>query len=129
MPVSSVTATITLSEICFPDVTGKTIQAWLQVNFTPGTYTTGGLLMGLLAYADSRTVDFNGFLRASVWGEDVITSTVGGYNYHYSPVGDLLQIVNATTGLELASGAAIPVQVLSDIVLCLAVWNRTTVLG
>jgi hypothetical protein len=129
MPVSSATSAISLSEICFPDITGKTIQAWLQVNFTAGSYTTGGLLMGLLAYADSRTVDFNGFLRASVWGEDVLTATVGGYTYHYSPVGDLLQIVNATTGLELASGAAIPVQVLSDIVLCLAVWNRTTVLG
>lgn len=129
MPVSSVVATISLTEICHPDITGKTLQSWMQVNFTQGSYTTGGLLMGLLAWADQRTVDFNGFLRASVWGEDVITSTTGGFLYHYSPVGDLLQIVNATTGLELASGAAIPVQVLSDIVLCLAVWNRTTVLG
>jgi hypothetical protein len=128
--MSSVISTITLSELCFPDITGKTIRAWLQVNFTPGTYTAGGLLMGLLAYADSRTIDFNGFLRASLWGEDVVTTTgPGGYVYHYSPVGDVLQIVSATTGLELASGAAIPVGVLSDIVLCLAVWNRTTVLG
>jgi hypothetical protein len=127
--MSSVTSVISLSTLCFPDITQSTIQAWLQVNFTPGTYTTGGLLMGLLAYADSRTIDFNGFLRASVWGEDVVTTTVGGFVYHYSPVGDVLQIVSATTGLELAGGSAIPAGVLSDIVLCLAVWNRTTVLG
>ena len=83
--------------------------------------------MGLLAYADTRTVDFNGFLRCSVFGEDVITATVGGYTYHYSPVGDVLQITFG--GVELASGAAIPAAVLNDTTLFLAVWNRTTVLG
>lgn len=125
--MSSVTSVITLSELCFPDITGKTIQAWGQVNFSVGSYTTGGLLMGLLAYADARTVDFNGFLRCSVFGEDVVTATVGGYAYHYSPVTDALQIT--LNGVELASGAAIPVAVLNDTVLFLAVWNRTTVLG
>jgi hypothetical protein len=125
--MSSVTSVITLSELCFPDITGKTIQAWGQVNFTAGTYTAGGLLMGLLQYADARTVDFNGFLRCSVFGEDVVTATVGGYDYHYSPVGDVLQIT--LNGVELASGAVIPAAVLNDTVLFLAVWNRTTVLG
>jgi hypothetical protein len=125
--MSSVTSVITLTVLNFPDITQSTIQAWLQVNFSAGSYTTGGLLMGLLAFADSKTVDFNGFLRASVWGEDVVTATVGGYAYHYSPVGDTLQIL--LNGVELASGAAIPAAVLNDIVLCLAVWNRTTVLG
>jgi hypothetical protein len=125
--MSSVLSTISLSELTFPDITQKTIQAWGQVNFTSGTYTTGGLTMGLLAYADARTVDFNGFLRCSVWGEDVVTSTVGGYSYHYSPVGDVLQIL--LNGVELANGASIPAAVLNDTVLFLAVWNRTTVLG
>jgi hypothetical protein len=125
--MSSVTSTITLSELCFPDITGKTIQAWGQVNFTAGTYPAGGLLMGLLQYADARTVDFNGFLRCSVFGEDVVTATVGGYDYHYSPVGDVLQIT--LNGVELATGAVIPAAVLNDQVLFLAVWNRTTVLG
>ena len=87
----------------------------------------GGLVMGLIAYADARTVDFQGFLRCSVFGEDVITSTVGGYGYHYSPVGDVLQITFG--GVELANGAALPSNVLLDTVLFLAVWNRTTVLG
>ena len=125
--MSSVVSVVSLSEICFPDITGKTIQAWGQVNFTPGSYVQGGLLMGLMAYADARTVDFNGFLRCSVFGEDVITPTVGGYEYHYSPVGDVLQITH--NGVELLTGAAIPAAVLADTLLFLAVWNRTTVLG
>jgi hypothetical protein len=126
--MASVTSTITLTEITFPDVTGKTIQAWGQVIFTPGSYTTGGLTMGLLAFADSRTVDFNGFLRCQVFGEDVVTATVGsGVGYHYSPVGDVLQIT--VGGVELANGAAIPVTVLNDTVLFEATWDRTTVRG
>lgn len=125
--MSSVTSTINLSTLCFPDITQSTIQAWGQVTFTPGTYVAGGLTMGLLSYADSRTVDFQGFLRCSVFGEDVVTASVGGYSFHYSPVGDVLQIT--FQGVELASGSAIPAAVLNDTVLFLAVWNRTTVLG
>jgi hypothetical protein len=126
--MSSVVSTITLSELCFPDITGKVLRAWGVVTFTSGTYTTGGLLMGLLLYLDARTVDFNGFLRCRVWGEDPVTATVGGYSYHYSPVGDVLQIFTAA-GVELASGAAIPAAVLSDLVMFEASVNRTTVLG
>jgi hypothetical protein len=84
--------------------------------------------MGLLQWADQRTVDFNGFLRCRVFGEDVVTATVGlGVVYHYSPVGDVLQII--VNGTELANGAAIPALVLNDTVLFEASWNRTTVLG
>ena len=126
--MASVISTITLSEICFPDITGKVIRGWGQVIFTPGSYTTGGLTMGLLQWLDARTVDFNGFLRCRVFGEDVITATTGlGVVYHYSPVTDALQIV--INGIELASGAAIPVTVLSDTVLFEVSVNRTTVLG
>jgi hypothetical protein len=125
--MSSVNSGIVLSELCFPDITGKTIRAWGQVNFTPGAYTLGGLIMGLLAYADARTIDFNGFLRCEVFGEDVVTANVGGYAYHYSPVGDVLQIT--LNGVELLPGAAIPAAVLNDTVLFMATWNRTTVLG
>jgi hypothetical protein len=125
--MSSVVSTITLTEVCFPDISGKTIRAWGQVNFSPGSYASGGLVMGLLQFADGRTVDFNGFLRCKVFGEDVVTASVGGYSYHYSPVGDVLQIF--LNGVELAPTAAIPPQVLNDTVLFLATWNRTTVLG
>ena len=83
--------------------------------------------MGLLAYADARTIDFNGFLRCEVFGEDVVTATVGGYTYHYSPVGDVLQIT--LNGVELLPGAAIPAAVLNDTVLFMATWDRTTVRG
>jgi hypothetical protein len=76
---------------------------------------------------DARTVDFNGFLRCEVFGEDVITATVGGYTYHYSPVGDVLQIT--LNGVELASGTAIPTAILNDTILFMATVNRTTVLG
>ena len=126
--MSSVTSTITLSELCFPDCTQKVIRGWGQVNFSSGTYTSGGLTMGLLAFLDARTVDFNGFLRCVVYGEDVVTASVGGYQYHYSPVGDVLQIITAA-GVELANGAAIPAQVLNDTVLFEVSVNRTTVLG
>lgn len=128
MPQSgSVTSAITLTELCFPDITGKTIRGWGLVTFSAGAYTTGGLSMGLLTFADSRTVDFNGFLRCQVWGEDVITNAIGGYSYHYSPTGDVLQIL--LNGTELTNGASIPAAVLNDTVLFEATWNRTNVLG
>jgi hypothetical protein len=125
--MSSVISAITLSTLCFPDITQSTIQAWGQVNFSAGSYVTGGLVMGLLQYADTRTVDFNGFLRCTVWGEDVVTASVGTYSYHYSPVGDILQLL--LNGVELANGAAIPAAVLNDVIMFKAVWNRTTTLG
>ena len=125
--MSSVISTITLTELCHPDITGKVLRSWGQVNFSAGTYTTGGLLMGLIQFLDARTVDFNGFLRCRVFGEDVITATVGNVTYHYSPVGDVLQIVIG--GVELANGAPIPSQVLLDVVLFESSVNRTTVLG
>ena len=84
--------------------------------------------MGLMAYADGKTIDFMGFLRCIVYGEDVVTSSVGGYSFHYSPVGDVLQIITSA-GVELANGASIPSQVLNDTILGEATWNRTTVLG
>jgi hypothetical protein len=121
--MSSVTSVITLTELCFPDITGKVIRGWGQVNFTPGTYTTGGLVMGLVAWADVRTVDVNGFLRCRVFGEDPVTANVGqGITYHYSPVGDVLQIFS--NGVEIANGASVPAQVLNDQVLFEGSWNR-----
>jgi hypothetical protein len=125
--MSSVISVVTLTELCFPDITGKTTGAWGIVSFAAGTYITGGLSMGLLAFADVRTVDVNGFLRCDVYGEDVITASVGGYSYHYSPVGDVLQIL--LNGVELANGAAIPAAALNDTVMFHAIWDRTTTRG
>jgi len=123
--MSSVTSQITLTEVCFPDITGKVQRAWGLITFSPGSYVTGGLVMGLMRFADDRTVDFNGFLRCRVWNEDVVTTL---YSYHYSPVGDVLQIFD-NTGAELASGSAIPALILADDTLFEASWDRTTVRG
>ena len=95
-------ATITLTEITFPDITGKTIKAWGQVVVSPGVYAKGGLPMGLLLFADARSVDFNGFLRCDVWDEEQQTTL---YDYHYNPTNDTLQIFLA--GVEYPNGAVI----------------------
>jgi hypothetical protein len=125
--MSSVVSTVTLTELTFPDITGKTIKGWGTVSFSSGTYTSGGLTMGLINWLDARTVDFNSFLRCDVWGEDPVTASVGN-KYHYSPVGDLLQIFTYA-GVELANGAAIPASVLNDVVMFEVTVDRTTVRG
>ena len=93
--------------------------------------------MGLIEFADERTVDFNGFLRCDVWNEEVVTTL---YQYHYSPVGDVLQVFTAA-GVELASGTAFPIvetavdpdkpvtQTETDLLMFEASWDRTTVRG
>jgi hypothetical protein len=124
--VGSVTSYAILSEICHPDCTGKTLRSWGLVTFVAGQYTTGGIAMGLMQYLDVRTVDFNGFLKCDVWGEEPVASAL--YEYHYSPVGDVLQIFNAN-GTELTSGTALPALVLNDIVLFECTVDRTTVRG
>jgi hypothetical protein len=103
---ASVNASLTLIEVCHPDITQKVLRSWGQVLVTPGGYITGGLPMGLMVYLDSRTVDFNGYLRCEVWDEEV--QTAGLARYHYNPVTDTLQIFTPA-GVELASGVAVPV--------------------
>ena len=100
----SAQSTITLTEVTFPDVTGRTIKAWGQVVMTAGQYITNGLPMGLLAFADARTIDFNGFLRCDVWDEEKVSTL---YQYKYNPVQDSLQIF--LSGTELPAGTAVPV--------------------
>ena len=100
----SAQSTITLTEVTFPDVTGRTIKAWGQVVMTAGQYITNGLPMGLLAFADARTIDFNGFLRCDVWDEEKVSTL---YQYKYNPVQDSLQIF--LSGTELPAGTEVPV--------------------
>src|SRR6185295_6552041 len=119
---------ITYTELCFPDITGKTIRAHVLVTFTGGAYVSGGIPANLLKFADVRTVDFNGFLRAEFYGENPYNqvSGVGAYTFYYSPVTDTLQIFRTTTGVELTAGAALPAGILSDTVLAEITWDRTT---
>ena len=127
---SSTTATIGLSgltEICFPDITGKVIRAWGLVTISPGGYTVGGIPFGLMAFLDVRTVDFNAFLKCDVYGEAPLNSTTSGIEYHYSPVNDSLQITYL--GTELLAGQTIPAAVLLDTLLFEAWVDRTSVRG
>ena len=138
--MASRTATIQLQEFTFPDITGRTIGIWGQIVITAGTYQTGGLAMGLLQFADARTVDFNGFLQCEVWDEEPLTSS-NGYTYWYSPVTDTLQIIVNSTGLELANNTVIPItdpsvnvdsapfETQNDLLLFHATFDRTVVRG
>ena len=124
--MSSVVSQITLTELTFPDITGKTIKGWGTVSFSAGTYLVGGLSMGLLLFADQRTVDFNGFLVCRVVGDNPTTpGTV--YSYRYSPVGDVLQVY--LNGTELTAGTTLPAAVTGDTVVFEATFDRTTVRG
>src|ERR1700677_3976581 len=130
--MSSVTGSVSLSILDFPDITGATIKAWLLVTINSGTYLTGGIPMGLVAFADANTVDFHGFLACRVNSEEpYVVGTSGEYEYTYSPVTDTLQIFGPGSGGpgnggELAAGA-IPAEILGDSIVAEALGNRTTV--
>ena len=127
--MSSVTSTITLSELCFPDITGRTIKAWAQLTFSAGTYLAGGLAVGLLLFADARTVDFNGFLQCNIGNETLLGPGAKDYTFRYIPSTDTLQIIDNTTGLEIVGGVTVPSVVLNSTYILEATWNRTTTLG
>jgi hypothetical protein len=116
-----------LSELCFPDITGKAIRAWGLVTIIPGGYTVGGIPFGLFNFLDVRTVDVNAFLKCDVYGEEPLNATTAGITYHYSPQNDSLQIF--FLGVEFAALQTIPAGILADILLFEATVDRTTVRG
>lgn len=119
---------VTLIPITFPDFSSKVIRAYLQVVFSVGSlYVTGGVYMGLIPFADSVTVDANGFLKATVQGEQPVAAGGVVYTFRYSPIGDILQIFG--NGVELPTGSNIPSQILADTLICTAEWDRTTTRG
>lgn len=125
---SSSKATATLTELCFPDITGKTIRAWLIINVIPGGYTTGGIPLGLFTYLDSVTVDVNGFLALEIQGEESVNAIgSASYTYRYIPSTDTLQIFN--NFVELSNNQTVPLAVIADVLVALATVNRTNVLG
>jgi hypothetical protein len=95
-------ATISLVELTFPDCSQKTIGMFGQVVMSNGTYVTGGIPMGLILFADARTVDYNGFLYCNVWDEEAVSSLL---TYKYSPVNDVLQIFQGNT--EYPNGVSV----------------------
>lgn len=116
-----------LSEICFPDITGRAIRAWGLVTISPGGYTVGGIPFGLFNFLDVRTVDVNAFLKCDVYGENPLNATTAGITYHYSPQKDALQVF--FLGVEFASLQTIPSAILADVLLFEATVDRTSVRG
>jgi hypothetical protein len=117
-----------LSELCFPDITGKSIRAWGLVTITPGGYAVGGIPMGLMNFLDVRTVDFFGLLSAEVYGEEPYGAVVlPGYTYHYSPQNDGLQIFYG--GVELLANQTVGAGVLADVLLFEVQVDRTSTRG
>ena len=125
--MSDIIAGVSLSILDFPDITSSTTKFWLSVALGYGlNYTTGGIPFGLIALADSKTVNFDGFLRCDVFDEAAAGATV--YTFRYVAATDTLQIFS--NGSELSNGAVLPTALLTDSsIVAEATFNRTEMLG
>ena len=125
--MSDIIAGVSLSILDFPDITSSTTKFWLSVALGYGlNYTTGGIPFGLIALADSKTVNFDGFLRCDVFDEAAAGATV--YTFRYVPATDTLQIFG--NGTELSNGAVLPTALMTDSsIVAEATFNRTEMLG
>ena len=125
--MSDLIAGVSLSILDFPDITSSTTKFWLSVALGYGlNYTTGGIPFGLIALADSKTVNFDGFLRCDVFDEAAAGATV--YTFRYVAATDTLQIFS--NGTELSNGAVLPTALLTDSsIVAEATFNRTEMLG
>ena len=122
---------ITYTELCFPDCRQKSIAGWFLATFSGASYPLGGIPANIMKLLDVRTVDFNGELKVTFYGENPYNATtgVGTYRFIYSPVTDTLQLVSYITGLEVAAGAALPTGVSTDTILVEVEVDRTSTRG
>lgn len=129
--MSDIIAGVSLSILDFPDITSSTTKFWLSVALGYGlNYTTGGIPFGLIALADSKTVNFDGFLRCDVFDEAAAGAVF--YTFRYVPATDTLQIFQNSGGstTELSNGAVLPTALLTDSsIVAEATFNRTEMLG
>lgn len=122
-------ATVTPTVICGPTFDSKTVQLWGQLTFGGSDfYETGGIPVGLVALANSLTIDTSAgqFLQCEIWGEDTIFTASfeqGGYTYHYAYPADVVQI-STPAGVELTNSQLLPAAVLNDVVMFHATWIR-----
>jgi hypothetical protein len=125
--MSNIVPGVSLSVLCFPDVSSSTSRIWGTVTLGYGlNYTTGGIPFGLLKLADSLTVNADGFLRCEVFDEAAAGATL--YTFRYVVATDTLQIFS--NGTELSNGAVLPTAILTDSsILFEATYNRTEMLG
>lgn len=110
-------------------IDSKTITAWLQVAFSAGYYTVGGIPAGLQAYLGSLTVNTTEPLWIDIRSEEPVTASlnIGGFAYKYNPLNDSIQIFDGgypSPSTELTASQAIPVGVLNDVIICKATYNR-----
>lgn len=125
--MSSLVPTVTIANLLQgTDISSRTLTLWLQLVFSAGYYTVGGVPAGVATYAGSQTVDAAAFLQSFIQGEDPQTTSpaVGGYRYKYNPTNDTIQIFLLSNGVELGASAAIPAEVLNDVIVGQFVYNR-----
>ena len=98
------------------DITSKTISLWLQVAFSAGYYTVGGVPAGLQAYVGTWSVNDSQYLWSEFKSEEPFTTSlgIGGFNYRYNPTNDTFQIFDGPVQAsnELTASQAIPAGVL-----------------
>jgi len=106
----------------------KTITVYLQLAFSAGFYTVGGVAAGLASYVNSLTINTSQFLWGEIKSEEPWTTSlgIGGFTYRYNPLNDTIQIFDgpASTGNELTASQAIPAGVLNDIIVGRFTYNR-----
>lgn len=107
-----------------PTIDRLTITLWLQLAFSAGYYTVGGVPSGLAAFAGTQTIDSAPFLASRIDSEATTSSSpaVAGYTYKYIPSTDKIQIF--LNGSELTASQAIPANVLNDIIVGQFIWVR-----
>jgi len=122
--------TVTLAPLTLgPSIDSRTITLWLQVQFSAGYYTVGGVPAGLAAYASTQTIDNVNFLACYFSSESATTTdgsslpVTGGITYKYIPSTDKIQMFTAN-GLEFTASEAIPHAVLFDTIVAQVVYVR-----
>lgn len=109
-------------------IDSKTITAYLQLAFSAGFYTVGGVPAGLAAYMNSLTVNTTEFLWGEIKSEEPFTTSlgIGGYTYRYNPLNDTIQIFDGPqqASNELTASQAIPAGVLNDVIVGRFTYNR-----
>lgn len=122
--------TVTLAQLTLgPSIDSRTITLWLQVAFSAGYYTVGGVPSGIAAFADANGINANQFL-ACYFSSEVATTgdgsslpVSGGITYKYVPSTDKIQMFTSN-GVELTASEAIPLAVINDTVVAQVIYNR-----
>lgn len=107
----------------------KTIELWIQIAFSTGYYTVGGVPAGLAAYAGSLSINDTQYLFSDFRSEDTVGTAslaTGNYSYKYIPSTDSFQIFDGSpnAGNELGASQVIPAGVLNDTIVGYVKYNR-----